>query len=124
MKFKGKKGLIIGGIEFEEDFLETDDPEIIDKLFKHSALNLFYSIYEPPKKSKTKTVIPPKEGSREAKIKMLEERGTELRKLTNKELIVMAQGYGYAGDSMSKDDTIIWILKAEEELGKGVTSEG
>lgn len=124
MIFKGKKGLIIQGIEFEEDIFETEDSKIIDTLFKHPALNIFYSIYKPSKEKKTKTAIPPKEGSREAKIKMLEERGTELRKLTNKELNIMAQGYGYAGDTMDKDDTIIWILKTEEELGKGVTSEG
>lgn len=118
MKFKGSRGLIVGGIEFESDVFETNDAKIIEMFTNHPALDLFFSIYENEIVSLKEEQANKKESLKSQKIKELQERGVELAKLTHKEVSLISQGYGYAGEQSTKDDLIIWILKKEQELAK------
>lgn len=118
MKFKGSKGLIVGGVEFESDIFETDDNKIIKMFANHPGLNLFFSVYKDNAIRLKEEREEKKENPKSQKIKELQERGLELAKLTAKEVGLIAQGYGYAGEQSTKDDLIIWILKKEQELAK------
>lgn len=121
MKFKGSQGLMINGVEFEEEIFETNDKVLIDRFLQHPGLGKFFSVISTT--IKDGAIV---EGSPDNKIhgstlkaqemRKREERGLELNKLLAKELNVIAKGMGYGGEQLTKAELILWIMKEEEEM--------
>ena len=124
MKFKGSRGLMINGVMFEEDIFETNDKVLIDRFLNHPGLDIFFSVYQNVETVEEGTEEEIKKGIhyktiKAEKMREREARGLVLNKKTEKQLNVMASGLGYAGEPMPKGETIIWIIKTEEELKIG-----
>lgn len=120
MKFKGSRGLMINGVEFEDEVFETNDKGLIDRFLQHPGMGIFFSVYQEEEivEEETEEEIRKKHHRtiEAEKMRVRENRALELNKLTLKELSTLAQGLGYAGEQLSKDGLIIWIIKTEEEL--------